>query len=56
MADDPLVAPVVAGPSPGHPQRVAVWLGEVFADPPAYGEALDGYRVFERSRRSGVSS
>jgi hypothetical protein len=41
--------------SPDYPQRVANWLGEVFAGLPVDREALGGYRVSERWRQLGVS-
>jgi CDGSH-type Zn-finger protein/truncated hemoglobin YjbI len=40
---DPLLAPLFAGMSPDHPQRVAKWLGEVFGGPARYSEEYGGY-------------
>jgi CDGSH-type Zn-finger protein/truncated hemoglobin YjbI len=34
---DPLLAPLFANVPPGHPQRAAAWLGEVFGGPAADG-------------------
>ena len=41
-ADD-LLAPLFAGMSADHPERVAKWLGEVFGGPSAYSEQYGGY-------------
>jgi len=35
---DPLLAPLFANVAPGHPQRAAAWLGEVFGGPAAGDE------------------
>ena len=40
---DPLLAPLFAGMSPDHPQRVAKWLGEVFGGPKRYSAEHGGY-------------
>ena len=40
---DELLAPLFAGMPADHPQRVATWLGEVFAGPPAYTREHGGY-------------
>jgi CDGSH-type Zn-finger protein/truncated hemoglobin YjbI len=40
---DPLLAPLFAGMSPDHPQRVAKWLGEVFGGPACYSGQYGGY-------------
>jgi CDGSH-type Zn-finger protein/truncated hemoglobin YjbI len=40
---DPLLAPLFAGMSPDHPQRVAKWLGEVFGGPKGYSTEFGGY-------------
>ena len=41
-ADD-LLAPLFAGMSADHPERVAKWLGEVFGGPSAYSDQFGGY-------------
>ncbi|HEV2924353.1 MAG TPA: ferritin-like domain-containing protein [Solirubrobacteraceae bacterium] len=41
---DGLLAPLFAGMSPDHPQRVAKWLGEVFGGPKLYSEGYGGYQ------------
>jgi CDGSH-type Zn-finger protein/truncated hemoglobin YjbI len=41
-ADD-LLAPLFAGMSPDHPERVAKWLAEVFCGPHYYSEQYGGY-------------
>jgi truncated hemoglobin YjbI len=38
-----LLAPVFSQMSADHPQRVAMWLGEVFGGPKAYRAAYGGY-------------
>lgn len=43
VPEDPLLAPLFAGMSADHPQRVAKWLGEVFCGPKAYSEEYGGY-------------
>jgi truncated hemoglobin YjbI len=43
VSADPLLAPLFAGMSPDHPQRVAAWLGEVFGGPKCYSEQYGGY-------------
>ena len=40
---DPLLAPLFAGMSPDHPQRVAKWLAEVFCGPKLYSTEYGGY-------------
>ena len=40
-ADD-LLAPVFAGMAPGHPQREAMWLAEVFGGPAWYSQRFGG--------------
>lgn len=40
---DPLLAPLFAGMSPDHPERVAAWLGEVFGGPSSYSDTYGGY-------------
>jgi truncated hemoglobin YjbI/CDGSH-type Zn-finger protein len=43
VPDDDLLAPVFAGMSRDHPDRVAAWLGEVFGGPAAYSTEYGGY-------------
>jgi CDGSH-type Zn-finger protein/truncated hemoglobin YjbI/ferredoxin len=43
VPQDPLLAPLFAGMSADHPQRVAKWLGEVFCGPAAYSQEYGGY-------------
>jgi truncated hemoglobin YjbI len=43
VPDDPLLSPLFATMSPDHPERVAVWLGEVFGGPSSYTERFGGY-------------
>jgi CDGSH-type Zn-finger protein/truncated hemoglobin YjbI len=43
VPDDDLLAPVFAGMSRDHPERVAAWLGEVFGGPAAYSTEYGGY-------------
>jgi CDGSH-type Zn-finger protein/truncated hemoglobin YjbI len=43
VPQDPLLAPLFANMAPDHPQRVAMWLGEVFGGPTRYSEGYDGY-------------
>jgi CDGSH-type Zn-finger protein/truncated hemoglobin YjbI len=43
VPQDPLLAPLFAGMSPDHPQRVAKWLAEVFCGPRAYSQEYGGY-------------
>lgn len=43
VPEDPLLAPLFANMAPDHPERVAVWLGEVFGGPRAYTERFGGY-------------
>lgn len=38
-----MLAPLFAGMSADHPQRVAKWLGEVFGGPHGYSEEYGGY-------------
>ena len=40
---DPLLAPLFAGKSPDHPERVAAWRGETFGGPKTYSEQHAGY-------------
>ena len=40
---DPLLAPLFAGMSPDHPERVAAWLAETFGGPKTYSEQYGGY-------------
>jgi truncated hemoglobin YjbI len=40
---DPLLAPLFAGKSPDHPERVAAWRGETFGGPKTYREQYGGY-------------
>jgi hemoglobin len=40
---DELLAPLFNEMSPDHPQRVALWLGEVLGGPKAYSELRGGY-------------
>jgi truncated hemoglobin YjbI len=40
---DPLLGPLFADMAPDHPERVAVWLGEVFGGPRSYTERFGGY-------------
>jgi truncated hemoglobin YjbI len=42
VPEDPLLAPLLAGMSADHPERVAKWLGEVFGGPPAYSSEYGG--------------
>jgi CDGSH-type Zn-finger protein/truncated hemoglobin YjbI len=41
---DPLLAPLFANMAPDHPQRVALWLAEVFGGPKQYSEEHGGYK------------
>jgi hemoglobin len=43
VTSDPLLEPLFSGMSPDHPDRVALWLGEVFGGPAAYTELRGGY-------------
>jgi CDGSH-type Zn-finger protein/truncated hemoglobin YjbI len=43
VPQDPLLAPLFAGMSADHPQRVAKWLGEVFGGPKHYSVDYGGY-------------
>ena len=43
VPQDPLLAPLFANMSADHPERVAMWLGEVFGGPDAYSEWHGGY-------------
>ena len=43
VKSDPLLEPLFGGMSPEHPDRVALWLGEVFGGPAAYTEGRGGY-------------
>jgi CDGSH-type Zn-finger protein/truncated hemoglobin YjbI len=43
IAEDELLAPLLANMGPDHPDRVAKWLGEVFGGPKAYSTAYGGY-------------
>jgi CDGSH-type Zn-finger protein/truncated hemoglobin YjbI len=43
VPQDPSLAPLFAGMSADHPQRVAKWLGEVFGGPKAYSQEYGGY-------------
>ena len=43
VKSDPLLEPLFGGMSPEHPDRVALWLGEVFGGPAAYTESRGGY-------------
>src|SRR5262249_27877431 len=43
VPEDPLICPLFADMSPGHPERVAAWLGEVFGGPKNYSERYSGY-------------
>jgi truncated hemoglobin YjbI len=43
VPEDPLLGPLFADMAPDHPERVAVWLGEVFGGPKAYSERFGGY-------------
>ncbi len=43
VPQDPLLAPLFAGMSADHPQRVAKWLGEVFGGPTRYSTEHGGY-------------
>jgi truncated hemoglobin YjbI len=43
VPQDPLLAPLLAGMSPDHPERVAKWLAEVFCGPCFYSEEYSGY-------------
>ncbi len=43
VPEDPLIGPLFANMSPDHPERVAVWLGEVFGGPKTYSEQYGGY-------------
>jgi CDGSH-type Zn-finger protein/truncated hemoglobin YjbI len=43
VPQDRLVGPLFANMSPDHPERVAVWLSEVFGGPKFYSERHGGY-------------
>jgi truncated hemoglobin YjbI len=43
VPQDPLLAPLFSQMSADHPQRVAMWLGEVFGGPKAYSSTFGGY-------------
>jgi CDGSH-type Zn-finger protein/truncated hemoglobin YjbI len=43
VPQDPLLSPLFSQMSADHPQRVAMWLGEVFGGPKAYSSAYGGY-------------
>ncbi|MFF4383232.1 group II truncated hemoglobin [Kitasatospora sp. NPDC001547] len=45
---DPLLAPVFAGFTPTHIERVAVWLAEVFGGPTGYTDELGGHQALLR--------
>jgi CDGSH-type Zn-finger protein/truncated hemoglobin YjbI len=43
VPDDPLLAPLFAGMSPDHPERVASWLSETFGGPKLHTQQYGGY-------------
>jgi truncated hemoglobin YjbI len=43
VPEDPMLAPVFANIGPDHPERVAIWLGEVFGGPKTYSERYGDY-------------
>ena len=43
VPEEPLLAPLFAGMSPDHPERVAAWLSEVFGGPDFYSQRYGGY-------------
>ncbi len=43
VPEDPLLAPLFAEAPADHPERVAMWLGEVFGGPPLYQENHGDY-------------
>jgi truncated hemoglobin YjbI len=43
VSQDELLAPLFAGMASDHPERVAIWLGEVFGGPKTYTEHHGGY-------------
>lgn len=43
VPEDELLAPLFAGISRDHPERVAAWLGETFGGPAVYSERFGGY-------------
>ncbi|MFN8108268.1 MAG: group II truncated hemoglobin [Thermoleophilia bacterium] len=43
VVTDPLLEPLFRGMAADHPERVALWLGEVFGGPPAYTRTRGGY-------------
>lgn len=65
VVTDELLAPVFAGMDDEHPQRVALFLGEVFGGPPAYSAERGGHphmvsrhlgrNLTEQQRRRWVS-
>lgn len=65
VAKDEILAPVFAGMDDSHPQRVALFLGEVFGGPPAYTAERGGHphmvsrhlgrNLTERQRRRWIA-
>jgi truncated hemoglobin YjbI len=56
VPEDPLLAPLFAGMSPDHPQRVARWLGEVFGGPKLYSASYGGYnRMISQHRGKALT-
>lgn len=53
---DELLAPLFAGMAPDHPERVAIWLGEVFGGPETYTEHYGGHaHMISRHMGRGLS-
>jgi CDGSH-type Zn-finger protein/truncated hemoglobin YjbI len=52
VPEDPLLAPLFAGAPADHPERVAMWLGQVLGGPPDYERQHGSYAYF-LSRHGG---
>lgn len=53
---DELLAPLFAHMAPDHPERVAIWLGEVFGGPETYTEHYGGHpHMISRHMGKGLS-
>jgi CDGSH-type Zn-finger protein/truncated hemoglobin YjbI len=56
VPNDPLLAPLFANMPADHPQRVAMWLGEVFGGPARYSQEYGGYpRMVAEHRDRGLT-
>lgn len=56
VPQDELLAPLFAEMAPDHPERVAIWLGEVFGGPATYTEHYGGHaHMISRHLGKGLS-